>query len=104
MANRSGWRNQADISFLRKHQLCDRRNGAAASARSHHRFRGAKYPRLSWLSRWHRRAVGVVLEPESAYRLLDVPMDLLRNRTPEGEELFAVKAKQCLEGCLSLCG
>jgi AraC-like DNA-binding protein len=47
-------------------------------------------------------AVGVVLRPQSAYRLLNVPMDLLRNRTLEGEELLGARAKRWQEVWLNL--
>jgi AraC-like DNA-binding protein len=47
-------------------------------------------------------AVGVVLKPEGAYRLLNAPMDLLKNRTMEGEELLGAKARRWQEVWLNL--
>ena len=40
-------------------------------------------------------AIGVIVRPESAYRLFDVRHDLLANCTLDGEELFGAAARRC---------
>ena len=47
-------------------------------------------------------AVGVIIRPEAAYRLFDVPHDELANRTLDGEEVFGAAARRWQEELANL--